>query len=743
MSQSPHDSSSRSSGGGGGVYGTYYYGEGYTGYAEPAVAPQRSIKDYLLILRERIWWLVITTVFVFLGTAVYTLNAPKVYRAFATIELLREKNRVFQVEDVVQQRIQSSEDLNTQLNIMESVRIVDAVKNSLQGRDRELFLAPYEDGIESAIRGEVRSVESILYHNRSVQPVRNSLMVRLVFEHPNPEVAANVANLFAREYIEFNRRNQIEGSLRAVDVLQEQVNEEQKKISEMEVALVNMLSQFEDAGVDPNREIQEQQLMNAMSQRDRAEVLYEEALTKWQQIQKARADGEALWELSFISNRGDVGSLRQRLSEQIIAVATLEKKYRDKHPKMIAARESLDQIRSELQAVTESAAASIHNEYRGALQNYDSMEERVTDIRAEINSLNRLLPEFNALSTRLANSREQYAEYYNRLQEARVNVVSEAETARVIDEAEPPGGPFKPNVALNLMIGLAAGGALGIGLVVLLALLDDKVKTAFDIETTVGIPLIGIVPRISMSDPVKKARVVSDNLDARTVESFRSIHSALKLNEESRNATVILTTSTIPSEGKSFVTTNLAFTYSGHGARTIILDGDLRMPNVAKSMGITQRPGILDYINGTGELDDLILKDFAPNLDVLVAGGRTKLPTQMLSNERFEQMLQELRMRYDKVLIDSPPLAPVSDSLNILPFVDGVIYVVRFNSVKRKTAAANVRRLLDSNTPIFGAVLNHIHLHVAGYYYSHYYDSSYTSYYHRPKDATEPVAKPA
>jgi capsular exopolysaccharide synthesis family protein len=293
-----------------------------------------------------------------------------------------------------------------------------------------------------------------------------------------------------------------------------------------------------------------------------------------------------------------------------------------------------------------------------------------------------------------------------------------------------PVRPFKPNITMNLAIGLVMGTGVGLGLVFLLAFLDDKVKSAFDIESTLGVPLVGIVPHIFSIDSQEKARVAADEHDKHAVEAFRSIHSTLKLNEESRNAKVILSTSTIPSEGKTFISTNSAITFAAHGERTIVVDADLRMPNVAKELNIDGKRGIIQLIAENGDLDSFIYKDFLPNLDILPAGGNTKSPTQVLSSEAFANLIHELRLRYDRIIIDTPPIATVSDAMNILPLVDGVLMVIRFNMVKRKTASVNIRRLRESNVPIFGAILNNLNTHVAGYYYSHYYDKSYKSYKH-------------
>jgi capsular exopolysaccharide synthesis family protein len=282
---------------------------------------------------------------------------------------------------------------------------------------------------------------------------------------------------------------------------------------------------------------------------------------------------------------------------------------------------------------------------------------------------------------------------------------------------------------MNLAAGFFGGLAVGAGLIFVVAFLDDRVKSAFDIEGTVGLSMLGVVPRIKKLDSNSKAQAVASNIDRHVTEAFRSIHSALKISEESKNAKVIVTTSTVPGEGKSFISSNLALTFANHGEKTLLLDGDLRLPNVARSLQLENEFGMLDHIEKEVALDEVIMKAVYPNLDVLPSGGKSKNPTQVLNSAKFEAMLADLRDRYDRIVIDSPPLAAVSDVLNLLPLADGVLYVIKFNTVKRKTAVVNVRRLWESNTPIFGAILNNISSTLASYYYSSYSDKAYQDYY--------------
>ncbi|MFO7725295.1 MAG: polysaccharide biosynthesis tyrosine autokinase [Oceanipulchritudo sp.] len=715
-------------GSGGSYYGGYYYGEGYgAGYGDDGNGPSRSLGDYLLILRERIWWLVVAVFVVFLGFALYTFNAPKVYRAAASVEILRQKDRVFQTEDVVRQEVVNAEDFNTQIKILESLNIVQAVDERLKGSLRTRFLEPYEEGLDATLRGS-KSVAQILYANRNVSPARLSLVVNILYDHPDPEIAATVANYFAEEFIDFNRNEQIEGSLRAVDDLRAQADQQLVKIKEMEMQLADFKEKHDTLSVERSQDIDTQQMISLNARLDEDKQKYDETRILMEQIESAREAGEPLWELSFLSSSGQVQELLNKLTLNKIEIASLSKKFRQKHPTMIAATEQLEQTKNQLQLAVNSAASSIRNEYERSKSNFENSQRRLAEKQEQLIQIDRIRPDYNALVRDLEVSQQLYNHYYNRLQQASVQVTSEGQVARIIDRAVAPVRPFKPNITLNLAIGLVLGLGVGLGLVFLLAMLDDKVKSAFDIESTLGVPLIGIVPHIFSIDAQEKARIAADGHDKHAVEAFRSIHSTLKLGEESRNAKVILSTSTIPSEGKTFVSTNSAITFAGHGERTIVVDADLRMPNVAKGLEIDGKRGVIQYITDEADLDSLIHKNYVENLDILPSGGSTRSPTQILSSDRFADLIHELRLRYDRILIDTPPIATVSDALNILPLVDGFLLVIRFNMVKRKTAAVNLKRLRDSNVPIFGAILNNLNTHVAGYYYSHYYDKSYKSY---------------
>jgi len=318
-----------------------------------------------------------------------------------------------------------------------------------------------------------------------------------------------------------------------------------------------------------------------------------------------------------------------------------------------------------------------------------------------------------------------------RMRETSMSSTLKGQNVRVIDTAFPsqPEDYVKPSILLNLSLGFVGGLGVALAFAVFVAFIDDRVKSSFDIESLMGLHLLGVVPHVRKMANPEKAQVVSNHADRQVSEAFLTLHSSLRLKEESKNAKCILVTSTVPGEGKSFTTTNLALTFAAHGERVVVIDCDLRRPNIHKSFRIANQRGVIDLCGGEVQVEDVVVTGLHKNLDVIPTGGRAKNPTQVLNSEGFELMLQELRKRYDRVFIDTPPIAAVSDALIILPLVDGSIFTVFFNKVRRRAAQYAARRLLDSTTPNFGAVLNGLSMGVSGYYYAQYYDKSYKDYY--------------
>lgn len=681
------------------------------------------------MFRERIWYLIVAFFIIFSGSILYTFNKTKIYTAVAQVQLYRDDPSALEMNSETDpSQIRGAEDLNTQISVFESGSIIQGVEQRIQDDLRDRFMAPYTDAL--SLSGPLTPIE-ILGKNRKIMPRRMSLMINVGYSHPYPDVAAEVANLFAQEFIDYNLKLNIDASMRDVEDLRVRADQQKERVEELDLKLAEYRERNNAVSLDSQENIAGAQLarLNEIKLNNKNE--FDNLETKWNLIEMYRREGRNLSELSFISEQPRVSSLLEDISSARISIASLSKRYREKHPEMVQQMETLQEAQEELKIAIQNSVEKVYAAYSEAKTNFEMASQRLAEKEKELIDLSKTRVEFNSLLRDLEVQQSFFQALNSRMTTERAEVNLKNPNARVVDRAFPPDedNPSSPNVVLNLAAGFFGGIAVGMGLVFMVAFLDDRVKSAFDIEATIGLPMLGVVPRIKKLDTNTKAQAVASNVDRHVTETFRSIYSAMGLNDESKNARVMLITSTVPSEGKSFISSNLSLTFANHGEKTLLLDGDLRLPNVASSLQLENDYGLLDHADKGVGLDEVIIKDVYPNLDVLPTGGKSKNPTQVLNSAQFEAMLADLRDRYDRIIIDTPPLAAVSDALNLLPLVDGILYVIKFNTVKRKTAVANVRRLWESDTPVFGAILNNIGGSLSSYYYSSYSDKAYQNYY--------------
>jgi capsular exopolysaccharide synthesis family protein len=318
-----------------------------------------------------------------------------------------------------------------------------------------------------------------------------------------------------------------------------------------------------------------------------------------------------------------------------------------------------------------------------------------------------------------------------RMRETSMSSSVETQNARLVDRAVASGAPVSPRVGINLAIGAIGGIFVGVALAFFVAYADDRVKSAYDIEVAIGLPLLAIVPRFTSSAPGTSdaATAFEAPKEPEIAEAFSTLYSSLRLKDEGRTAKCIVVTSTVPGEGKSFIARNLALCFASHGEKVILIDCDLRRPTAHRGFKVDNLAGVIDVCTKNAPLDEVIQKNIRPNLDLMPSGGRSENPAQNLTSKNFEVMLIELRKRYDRVFIDTPPVSLVSDAFIILPLCDGSIYSIFFNKVRRKAAQFCVQRLLEISVPHFGAVLNGLDQRLGGYYYGHYADKAYKGYY--------------
>jgi capsular exopolysaccharide synthesis family protein len=298
-----------------------------------------------------------------------------------------------------------------------------------------------------------------------------------------------------------------------------------------------------------------------------------------------------------------------------------------------------------------------------------------------------------------------YMEILDRLNQTTTSKNLDKISLHPLDRATVPGSPISPNISAITRTSAGLGVLTFLGIAIGLGFIDDRVKSAWDVESFIGVHLLGIIPQLGAVRNDEKFNLAdTDSGSESGNEAFLGLYSSVKIQSKLDFPKSILVTSTIPGEGKTLISCNLAICFARHGKRTLLMDCDLRRPMLHRHFSQQNATGIISWFEQSGELEGDILTNpqlgivkLADNLWLLTSGGRSKSPTQLLENPIFPQLLERLKRQFDLVVIDSPPMGAVTDSTLIAERTDEVIYVCRFNRASRKHVKLYIRALREGN----------------------------------------------
>lgn len=721
-------------------YGSYgQYGQGYgaygAGYGSYGGAPRggaggaNPISQYLLMLRERYWWVLLASLVFLTLSLLKTYNTVPEYQATGRLRVFRLAPTINGGSSAADDnfKIVSNDDFFTAVEEMRSANIIESVSKRLTTDERKQILEPYQAG--NIFSGPLTEQE-VFAKQRGITPQRQTLVINVAFTHPNRDLSRQVARLFC----EAIKKNSEDGRLMMTNPLVEKARIE---IETLEDKVRRLFEQKNDLiknqkllsiAKDTNTLTAERSVLVKDREETRKQIDENEILVLV--IASYEQEGRSLGDIPQIRADTDVAATLTALSASKIRMSQMTEKYTDQHPTLVAEREALNQVDRQLkEAVVQavkSRRASLENakaRHEAILRNLVAKEEEISKLQAANVELERVDKDIRASEEFLGRMKLSYEDA-----KLRSSTSGTSTSISILDAPSVSDRPINKNYYYGALIGFGSGLLFGIVLVVVLGALDERIKSAADIEGSLGLPLIGTIPMVVRASGPDRALLARQESDRIATEAVRSIYSALKVNPAVSKARVLLLTSTRPSEGKTFVATNLAMIFAQHAERVLIIDADLRLPNVGPSLGFTGDAGLSKWFNGEIPLDEAIIREVAPGLDVLPVGLSCKNPTQVINHPKFLAMIDGLRERYDRIFIDSPPLGAVSDSLHLLPKIDGVLYVVRYNTVNLRHATSCLARLREAQAPLLGVVLNAMSLRMASAY-TDSYDSSYRKYY--------------
>jgi succinoglycan biosynthesis transport protein ExoP len=565
-----------------------------------------------------------------------------------------------------------------------------------------------------------------------LEPVRGSRLVNVSITSSNPAFAARTSDALVEEYVKQNFLMRTEATQRSLDFLETEIRKQQTTVEESERAMADYREHNNALSLDDRQNTVSASLNQLNDQYTRAKTERIQKETLYRQVEGLSPSTPQLDTIPAITMNPAVATLRQRLNDLQRERASLNERYGEKHEKVIANANQIDDTTKQYQMALAAALGTIKTEYETARQQETSLAAELNSQKGAAMDLNRKGVSYTVLEREAQSNRQIYEALLQRQKELQVVSNSGGNNVRLMDRAVVPGAPYTPDVKRNLLLGTLAGILLALGLVLAIDYLDDTVKTPEDITRRLKLPFLGLVPAVKRQNHP----LLSQEVPHEFGEAFRALRTSLVFSSGTEGTRVIGLTSAQPLEGKTTTACNMAIALAYGGSRVLLIDADMRRPSVSRTLGIENTIGLSHLLTGQATARQAIRRTNVQNLWVMTAGMTPPNPSELLSSDRMKTLIANVQNGpFDWVLIDTPPVLAVTDAVIIAPWVSGMVFIIGSEMTQRRLAERAVETLQTSRPHILGAVLNRVDIIRNKYYYSRYYGYKYKNYYVRSNAA--------
>lgn len=697
-------------------------------------SPEQSInlRHYWHVILERRWLVITAFISIFVLSLIYLFKATPIYQATARLQIDREVDNVLRLEGVTFGTSQEeSTYLQTQYKNLLNRPLIESVIQRLKLDKDERYAKKLE--ITRAVADDI-----------SIVPIRLSRLVEVKAEHPNPRMAANIANTLVTNFTEWHIDKKQASSIALVNQLRTEADTEKGRLSQAEQALHKYAQSHNQVSFEESENIVLQALRQLQGEHARAQAEVAAAQKIVDKANEIIRDKAPIITIPQVANNPAIQALQKELAVVEAEFADLKMRYKSKHPYYIRAEEKIGSVRESINAQAENIVAALRHNAETAKATEQEFAVLVDNQKQEQLNVAKLRIEYSVLKREAEAADILYKAVLAKMKETDITSHNKINNMTVVAPAAVPLKPIKPRIILTILLGLVGGLGIAVGLAFFVNYLDDSIKSQDDVETYLRMPFLGYVPNIKTNSVVERDLQAHLHPQSNAAEGFRTLRASIALTPKSDRFHVLAVTSTIPSEGKSLVASNLAIVMAQTGLKTLLVDADLRRPSVHKAYQLHSPTGLSSFLtNEVDSLTPIVHKTEVPNLDVICCGAVPANPSELIGSKRMMDFLKASREGYDRVILDSPPISAVSDPLIIAAMADGVVFVTKFNKIRREHARKSIQRLQDAGIHIVGLVLNDIDFEGKdSYYYSYYYYQNryYSSHYRsNPDKKKEPT----
>jgi succinoglycan biosynthesis transport protein ExoP len=685
--------------------------------------------DYWRVIRVRWVLIVLAFLLVLITAAVVTYFQPRLYQSSVFIEVrsTAENPRIFSSGDP-NIPIHDPQLAPTVFQVIQRTGILYPVIEQLKLQDK---------WATGGFRLTQDQAYRILRGKLDVNEVRNTDLLEISVFDVNPQIAADIANEIVTVYQDKRVEEEKDILNRGVSAMNEQVTKQQKKVDETAAEVARIRDEehiidlnpegTEDAQAPVNNVIVKQE-----NEVNEAEMKVATLSAKLNQIENLK--GEELMRMLATLDLPDptvqkvLPSYQDALAQEALL---LNSGLGPNHPKVKAVRATQDVYAKQLEAQVSSIRNALERNLKTAQQTRDQLRKRLDEINAKQLATKNLSANYTRAKNAYIKEKLILDGVRTRAATQTMELAMPRVAVSVKQKAEPSMLPARPRVGMNLMLGALVGLMLGVGLAFFIEYLDTSVKTMEDVENLLGVPVLAIIPRgirLLHKEP-------GDSPDA---EAYRILRTNIEFNRKNPQANTLSLVSGGPGEGKSTTIANLAFICAQGGYSTLIVDADLRRPVQHELFDINNNKGLTNYLTTDMQLEDVIFPTIVENLSILPSGVLPSDAVGILNSQRMSDMIAELKLRYDIIFFDSPPMLGVSDASVLASEVDQTVIVVQHRRFPRAMLTRVKQAILGVGGTVLGVVLNNVDLkHDQNYYYY----TSYYGYYH-PRDKSSRHSEP-
>jgi len=696
-------------------------------------------------------------VVVFAAVVLFTLQQTPKYTATAQVMLDVRKEQVTDMSAVLSGLPADSSVVDTEVEVLKSRSLASRVVKELK-LEQDPYFNPYLPDAKGATAwlsslkkaaapsAATDPVELQRQRERIVDNVLDGLKVRRAgltylisvdYTHPDPKRASELANAFANLYLTEQLEAKFDATAKANEWLDTRVAELRDQVAQADAAvqqykIANNLLSAEGATLT-EQEISGLNQQLALSRASQAETDARLAIARQQLARGSTGEdvGESL-------NSPVVQQLRQQRATKSAQVADLAGRYGDRHPDLLKARRELADIDGQIQAEIRRIISNLEAQAQVARQRTGSVASSVSASKGTLAGNNRASIGLAELERKAQSVKTLYESLLARFKQTTAQDGIEQADARVVSPAKIPTRPSYPKPSLNLALGLVLALGAGVASIVLAEILMAGLFTEDEVERRLGLPYLGAVPSLGTTvDDAKtlKGLTPPDYLLAKPLSSFaeslRKLRASILFSKVGEPVKVIAVTSSLPGEGKTTTTFSLARTLATSGAKVIVVDCDLRQSAISQFLKEPAPVGLLEVLNGVSTLEQALVNDES-GCHILPLAKSSYTPRDVLGSSAMHRLLQELRNRYEIVLLDTAPLLAIADTRILAPHADAVVMLVRWKKTPVKAVQSALALLQGTRAFIAGVALTQMDLKAQsryGYGDSYYYYANYRKYY--------------